>query len=263
MSYRALQVYPENFVRDLAGIAGIVSDNAVDSDHPLDNLIDDRPSTKMKFAAALANHFIDIDLGEDTSIDTLIIPSGHSFGGVTVSLDSGSAHPPVTTTRPFAATAGLIKQGFAASDHQFWRLSVATSGVWEIPEIILTNVKTFTAGPVMEGEVDSFEHPFIRFTQPSGVSPTLSLGPRRRVIDLDYRRMQGTDLTIIEAWIETSGMHKAFWVTPPSFSATPDTDDPAIDCRFDEQPQSRWGVAVPNTEVEKKSFIIRIIENID
>ena len=269
MSYRAVQVYPHHFARDDAGIAGITSNNAVDTDFPLHNLIDDRQTTRMKFNASAADHYIDIDMGSAFTgkPDTLIIPVGHSLNGIACDLLGDTTPTPTTSRASFTPSGtGIIKETVTGTGaaRRYWRLKFNTSGTHVLPGLILAVKGTFTAGFVMVGAPDFPQHSFIRFEQPSGISPTLKTGVDRRVMSLPFNHaLDGADLTTMEDWIATDGMRHPFYIDPPSFSGTPDASDPAIAMKFAEDPESAWGTKVPNTESEKKSFTLDLIESVD
>lgn len=269
MSYRAFQVYYNHYARDDAGIAGLSSNNAVETEFPLDHLIDDRQTTKMKFASVESDHFIDIDMGAGFTgrIDTIIIPAGHSLDGIDIDLLGDTTFAPTTERAGFTPSGtGIIKEDVddGGATRRYWRLEFDTSGAHEIHGLILTLKKTLTVGFVMPDAPDGLRHNFRRLVQPSGISPTIQTGAPQRVMDFQFQNaLRTTDLATMEDWIATPGMIRPFYIDPPSFSATPDTDDPAILCKFDVDPLSRWGVAVPNTETEKKKFELRLIESLD
>lgn len=269
MSFRQIRVYYFNFVRDGTGISGLVSNNTVDPGFPLDFLIDNRNTTKMKFASAESDHWINIDLGSGhtESVNHLIIPAGHNLNGEDIDLFSGASPSPTTPTRisgPVTiATDGVISISFSGQTHRYWRLDFQTSGAHELPQFILSQQYTFDAGPNMRRAEDSFRHSFQRFEQPSGITPTLERGVRRRIMEVIFERVQGDDLAAIEEWIATVGMHHPFWIDPWSFSATPDADDPTAPFKFDDQPEALMGVAVPNTEIETKRYELPLIQSND
>lgn len=268
MSFQAIHVFYFHFGRDVAGIAGLSSNpgNAVDSDHPLDFLIDDRTTTKMKFATAETDHYIDFDFGADHAegIDSIIIPVGHSLDGIALDLLAENSFPPTesqVTNTPSGD--GVIRLAFSEVTRRYWRLEMNTIGAHELPQIILSRLTQFDAGPNMRRALDSFRHSFQRFEQPSGITPTIEQGVRRRLMEIIFERVQGEDLSNIEEWIETSGMHRVFWINPWSFAANPAVTDPTTPFKFEDEPEALMGVAVPNTEVETKKFTLNLIESVD
>lgn len=268
MSFRNIRIFYKHYPRDEAGISGITSNNTVETDFPLENLIDDRQTTKMKFASVEADHFIDIDMGASFTglTDRLMIPAGHSLDGIACVLRGDTFTPPTTSRRNFTPSgSGIIKEVVSDSEttKRHWRLEFG-SGAHEIHGLILTLVKSFNVGFNMPDAEEGFIDNFRRLQQPSGISPTIQTGARQRIMDFPFERaLETTDLATMEDWIATVGMHRPFYVDPPSFSAIPNTDDPSILCKFRESPVSRWGVAVPNTETEKKKFTLRLIESLD
>ena len=270
MSWRNIQAYYENFTRDEAGIAGLSSNNSVESAYPLDALIDNRWTTKMKFAAAAADHYIDIDLGADHSdtIGELIIPAGHSLDGIAMDLLADTTHPPTTSKDSWTQSgSGVIKRSFTAEAKRYYRLEMDTNGAHEFHQLILTNQKTFTAGPNWPKAPNRYRHSYIRFELPSGITPTLQTGTRRRVLQVDFPLVDDqdatNDLATLRAWIEAVGMHHPFWIDPPSFSATPDADDPATPFKFDDEPDSEWGLIVPLNGIDAQAFTLPLIESVD
>ncbi|MCK5641027.1 MAG: hypothetical protein KAJ19_09530, partial [Gammaproteobacteria bacterium] len=267
MSYRDIQVYFSHFARDAAGIAGLTVSYDVEAAFPLDNLIDDRQTTKMKFDSAESDHWIDIDMGAgfDGLIDTIIIPAGHSLDGIDLDLLGDTTHAPTTSRASFTPSGdGIIKETVSDEDtvFRYWRLEFDTLGAHELHGVILTFKKTFTVGFDMPGADDSPVNSFQRFEQPSGITPTLNLGLPRRKMTQDFKHaLAGTDLATMEEWIAI-GMHRPAYIDPPSFSATPDVDDPATLFYFATDPRRAWGTAVPNTETEKKFFTLDLIESV-
>ncbi len=271
MSYRKFQVYYNHFARDAAGLAGlsINASYAVESEFPLDHLIDDRQTTKTKFSTPETDHYIDIDMGVGFTgrIDTIIIPAGHSLDSVAIDLLGDTTFAPTTSRATFTPSGtGIIKEDVndGGATRRYWRLEFNTNGQHEIHGLILTLVKTFTVGFVLKGSEDFPQHNFLRLNQSSGISPTIQKGLPQRVMALPFENaLRTTDLATMEDWIATAGMHRPFYIDPPSFSATPDTDDPAILFKFDGgDPLSAWGTTVPNREVEKKTFQLRLIESV-
>ena len=269
MSYRGIQVYYSHFIRDFAGIAGLSSLNAVDSDFPLDNLIDDRQTRQFKFDQSQSNHYVDIDMGSTFAdfVDTIIIPAGHTLSGVACDLLGDTTHPPTNSRATFNhGDTTIIKETVsdAGTSYRYWRLHFNTNGAHAMAQIVLSFKKVFDNGFVMVGARDSFVHSFNRFEQPSGVSVTLKTGLRRRVSSLPFKHpVETTDLTIAKAWASTCEMQRPFYIDRPSFSATPNIDDPTLHFKFATDPDEAWGTKVPNSEVEKKAFTFDLIESVD
>jgi hypothetical protein len=226
----------------------------------------------MKFASAEVDHYIQIDLGAGHSdtIGILIIPAGHNLDGVDVELVSGPTSSPATERVPEFSQSGdgVIRKSFGGAGDRYWRLNLGTSGAHEFHQLILTNRAAFTTGYDMRQARDSFRHSFIRFDQPSGISPTLEQGVRRRIMEIPFAQVDDsdatTDLAMLKDWVAKVGMHHPFWIDPPSFAGAPDTADPVTPFKFAEpEPDSAYGVTVPHTETEKKSFTLQLIESVD
>ena len=268
MSFRNIRVFYNHYARDNAGIAGITSNNAVETEFPLDHLIDDRQTRKMKFASVEADHFIDIDMGADFTglTDFLIIPAGHSLDSVACVLRGDTTFPPTNSRASFTpGDSGIIKEAVSDSGttKRYWRLEFG-NGQHELHELILTLVKTLSFGFDMPDAPDNFRSAFTRLEQTSGITPTIKKGIQRRVATLPFRHaLESTDLATAKDWAATSEMHRVFYVDTPSFSGTPDVDDPALAFKFEADPERAWGTAVPNKETEKFFYTFEIIQSVD
>lgn len=265
MSFRSLQAYFPNLVQIDAGIQGLSSNNAVDTLHPLERLIDQRQSVSFKYDSAAADHHIDIDMGTTVSAkDTLIIPAGHNLDSVDCELLSGAAFPAATPRASFTPTgAGAIKESFPTNIDRHWRFKQTINGTHEFHQLVITFQFIFDRGIVMENVEDSFRYNFLRLTQPSGISPTLNLGARQRILEVQFESLRATDLSEVKQWIQRTGMQNTFWIDPPSFSGTPDSSDPVAWYKFDDVPDASNATSVPVNGIEKKDVSFLILENID
>lgn len=266
MSWRSLRFHHFNHTRDSAKLVGLSSNNAVDPLHPLERLIDNRASVSFKYNTSAADHWIDVDLGAGftSAVNSLIIPAGHNLDGIDCELLSGASEPAAVSRATFTPSGtGVIREDVEVSTHRYWRFKQTDNGTHEFHQLILTFIAELSRGLVMSGAEDGFSHNFLRFEQPTGISPTLELAPSRRVIQADFRSAQSTDLDRLKSVVEVCGMHHPFYIDPPSFSATPDVTDPAIWVKFSTEPASKYANSVPNNGTEKRDVEFRLIENVD
>jgi hypothetical protein len=266
MSWRSLRFHHFHYARDEAKLVGLSSNNAVNALHPLERLIDNRASVSFKYNTSAADHWVDIDLGAShtRTVNSLIIPAGHNLDSVDCELLSGAASPAATPRASFTPSGtGVIREDVEETTDRHWRFKQTTSGTHEFHQLILTSIGELDRGMVMSGAGDGPRYNFLRFEQPTGISPTLELAPPRRVIEVNFRSLQSSDLTTVKSLIDTVGMHHPFYIDPPSFAADPDADDPAIWMKFDTQPDPKYANSVPNNGTEKRDYDLVIIENVD
>ncbi len=273
MPYRAPRYSHLHAAQDV-GVAAIDLDGATAlAGFPIDNLIDDRQGTVMKLAAAVSGLNIDIDLGANfvTGINRLIIPPNHNIDAITIVDDdnAGFATPATLHALDTGPTPGALIDidtfDTGASTQQFIRITLGTgSKQYFLPQIFLTKVVTLVVGPNLRRAIDQQSANFARQIQPSGLSPTVQLGPLQRRLEYLYEApIEGADLTALEALIDAVGMSRPFYLDPASFSATPAIDDPPISAKFEVMPDVIYAVDVASTGVRQKAFALSIIESFD
>lgn len=273
MPYRSPRYSHLHAARDV-GVAAIDLDgDSAAAGFPIDNLIDDRQGTIFKTSTAVSGLNIDIDLGAGfvTGINRLIVPPNHNIDAITIVDDdnAGFGSPATLHALDTGPTPGaqidIDPFSDGASTQQFVRITIGTgSKQYFLPQIFLTKVVTLVVGPNLRRSVDEQLANFARQVQPTGIQPTVQLGPLQRRIEYLYEApIQGADLTAMEALINDVGMSRPFYLDPASFSATPSVDDPALFAKFETMPNVIYAVDVASTGVRSKAFGLRIIENID
>ena len=258
----------------------ITLSHAENPDFPEANLVDDRAGTLFKFLSSQTDPFIDLNLGpshggpiQDTDgIDRLIIPANHNISALYVEQDTvanfASPDPLHATsgspdTSPVPGTLIDIEFDTKSSDEQYIRVGIIGTDTYQIPQLILTKVATFTAGPDLADSRDEKVANVARQIQPTGLSPTVQLGPDQRVIEYEYPLIEDADLTAMELLINDVGMSFPFWVDPASFSTPPEDDEPVLWMKFASMPNSSNTVLVPSSQSRSKSFSMRLIESLD
>ena len=270
MAFRAPRYSYVHAAREV-GVAAITLSDAASADFPVDNLIDDRAGTIFKFNASAVNPTIDFDLGAnfDTGLSRLIIPSNHDIESVTVEQDTGGSFASPTTLH--AADTGInagVLYDSGPFDQQnsterFIRVTINGTAQFKIPQIILTKIVTLAKGPFLRDSRDEKIANVARQVQPTGLSPTVQLGPQQRVIEYEYPLVEGADLTAMELLVNTVGMSFPFFVDPASFSTPPETDEPVLWMKFAEMPNSSNTVLVPSNQARSKAYQLRLIESLD
>ena len=120
-----------------------------------------------------------------------------------------------------------------------------------------------TPGPVLVDSRDTYQHNYLRFETSSGQSPTLQLGSRQRVVTAEWERaLSGSDLTAMDAFLANVEMHRPFWVDLPSFSTPPETDEPVLWMKFQDEPERRFATQVPSAGTERRKFTLELIEHL-
>lgn len=267
MAFRAPR-YSHVHAGRAVGAAAITTSHALDTDFPKDNIIDDRAGTLCKFAASNV-HWFDFDLGAsfDTGINRLIIPANHNTTLVRVQEDDNAGFStPTNLTGNLAQVAGvLIDMEFVTpSSQRYIRVRLNDTQTHSLSQIFLTKIVTLTVGPSLADSPDEKRANVTRLLQSTGLSPTIQNGPQQRYLEYEYEAaLEGADLTAMEALVDSVGMSRPFFVDPASFSATPETDDPALWMKFAEMPESRNSVLVPMSNARSKIYRLRLIESLD
>jgi len=268
MAYRAPRYCHLHAAREVGASAITLTVGTAHADFPVDNLIDDRAQTLFKFATSVGTPTIIVNLGAgwETGINRLIIPAGHNCTTVRVAEAdnvgmSGLAYLCVNTDISGGALASI---DLTASQDQYLQLIFSATGQFYIPQLIFTKTVTLTVGPTLADSPDGYIANVTRINQNTGQSPTVQHGPQQRVVEYTYENpLDTTDLTAMESLIADVGMHRPFYVDPHSFSATPDTSDPAICMKFAEMPETRNSTLVPMSGTESKTFRLSLIESVD
>ena len=270
MAFRAPRFSYENAYRD-RGVANISLDSGTaHADFPLDNLMDDRIAFAFRMASADILR-IDLDLGAsfETGYDGILI-GGQTYTPVISATVIEASDAAFTADWKLLGSTAQKSDGTAVSkllnfpsSQRYIRFSSLFSSTYQITELVLTKIVTFTKDPDLRGSRDDHEHSFHRFAQPSGRSPTVQYGARRRRIDYQYDDLTGADLVAMDAFIDAVGMSTPFWVDPASFSTPPETDEPPLWMKFASPPVVTSGRMVPADGTEAKSFHLKLIESLD
>jgi len=278
MAYRAPRYCYIHAARDayVMNSSAITISRAAHDDYPIVNMIDDRAGTIFQFDTSVsgASIFIDLDPNStatwQTGLDRLIIPANHNLETIQVweddYLDFQTGPGPYSLSGVIDTVAGeQIDVPFTVQTQtrQFIRLSVTYTAQHFFSQFFLTKVETLGDGPDIADSPDGYRANVTRLEQPDGQSPTVLHGPQQRVMEYNYKLIEGADLATMEAMIAEVGMDRPFWVDPASFSDTPETDDPPIWMKFHEMPESRHTVLVPMRNAESKAFSLRLIESLD
>jgi len=273
MAFRAPRYSYVHAAREV-GVAWITVSDTADADFPVDNLIDDRAGTIFKWSASVVNPTIDIDLGAgfDTGISRLIIPSNHNIEQITVQDDDAADFVGATTlhaadTSPVAGTLIDIEFDTGNSTQRYIRITITGTAQYSLSQIILTKIIFDSAtapGPNLVASPDGHKANASRLIQQTGLSPTTPHGAQQRVLDYLYESpLSGSDLTDMEAFIDSVGMSRPFYVDPASFSTPPETDEPALWMKFADKPRSQNSILVPMIAARSKTFELSLIESLD
>lgn len=253
------------------GAAEITVSDTPHTDFPVRNLIDDRSKTLFKWSASVVNPTIDIDLGDGfvTGISRLIIPSNHNIESITVQDDDASDFVGATTLHAAdtSINAGTLYDSGAFdtgnSTQRYIRITINGTDQFFLPQIVLTKIVTFTVGPDIKDSEDEKRDNVARQLQPTGISPTVQLGPQQRLIDYEYPIVEGDDLTAMELLVDDVGKILPFWVDPASFSTPRETDEPVLWMKFAQMPTSSNTVLVPSSQARSKEYSLQLIESLD
>lgn len=228
MSYRAPALCFLHALRKAGGSAVTVSSEA--AGFPKARLLDNRTASLFKFAAAAANLYVQVDRGATTpeAIDRLLIPSGHNLSGASVAVlasATGAFAGEESSLASWTAGAGLIDQALTSSTARYIRFRIATSGQWEIGEIVFTRTRTPSRGPEPRWTVDVFPNQ-VQTRMRSGEVYGLVIGPEATAYRIRLFGVSSADKLIFdELWAEV-GAHSPFYFVPP------DTADPVLWARL-------------------------------
>ena len=264
MAFRNFRFAHLHAARD-AGITGLSTNNAVDSDFPLDLLIDNRASVPMKFSATTTGHEIIIDRGSGTlaEIDRLVVPAGHNWSlEILIHSDDNSAFssPSLLVS---VTTATIIDETFTANNERYIRVQFVGSGRWETPELIFTSIVEPSEGPALAGVTDEVITNAAQFPKPDGSMPSIQYGPQQRRFEIAYARATGSDMTGLDGLVEATGSMNPFFVDPPSYSTPPETDEPVRWMKMESDPVVRQSTFVPQEGTGYKDYQFAFRDYID
>jgi len=262
MAFRNFRIGFLNAYRE-AGISALSSGNAVNSSFPLDNVMDDSAGRTMRFNASVNGHTLDINRGAGFAslrgIDRIWLAAGHNINinlrvlQHTASDFSGATVLMVNT----AVTLGQAFQAeFTKSDEQYIRVQFNDTGLWHVPEIVLSETRTFTRGADLDDANDTLESINRRILHEDGAVSFIELGGPRRRFSATWNRAQTADLTLLQDLIDEVGTSRPFLVDPPSFSVTPDTDEPVRWVRLANDVTQEWATGVTGGGVKKQTFTL-------
>jgi hypothetical protein len=216
-----------------AGAANLSSDDE-DTDFPLENLIDGRPSSLFKFDSS-GSHYVIVDRGTQPmseAVGRIIIPAGHNLAAATLvrvhSSTTGAWGGEETLRKGWDQTGesdpdGIIDQDFTAeTTDRYLRFYVLTPAgtTWEFGQLYFTRTRqATTAGPEP------------RWTdQPESISVVRELWSRsatslyaanRRRYSFRTHILESTDLSVYDELFTAVSDSTAFYMDPPDDTETP------------------------------------------
>lgn len=279
MAYRSPRFSHVHAARKKGATQILISDTA-HADFPKENMIDNRNTgTFFKWSASVTDPTITVDLGDErvaddiSSLSRLIIPPNHNILSLYIQDDDNSGMSSPTDlhasvgapdTSPTAGQLIDIEFDTADSTQRYIRLSIVGTATFQVPQLVFTKIFAPTIGPNLGEAIDEFRDNISRHQQPTGLSPTVKLGPQQRFLEYEWEPpISGADLTGMENFIASVGMEHPFWVDPASFSTPPETDEPALAMKFERMPRVRNSVVVPLSEARAKTFSFSLIESLD
>lgn len=210
MTWRTPQYATLHAIRAAAGV-GLTTSATVDSDFPIANLWNDRPSVPFKWSSSAADHYIQYDTqaGGSATWDSsrLYIPAGHTVtsGNLKVEGDDDVAFGTPTTLLAATAVSGLldtrgaINTEFTLSTERYVRVTFSGTGAWTIPECWFTATLTTTDGP----EPEWTDEPRSNVQQFDG-GDTLQDDADQQFIEYEYAAsglVAAADLTTLETLV--------------------------------------------------------------
>jgi hypothetical protein len=211
-----------------AGAANLSSD-AEDSDYPLENLIDYRPSTLFKFSSSGA-HWVKVDRGTQPmseGVNRLIIPAGHNLENAAYCYLQSSINDSDWTLQEFWNQStvtdpdGLIDRSFGSITDRWLRFGTTTTGyTWEFGQLYLTRTRQGTqAGPEPEYTDQPLAVSIVR--DMPGRSANSLLGPARRYYKFKIQRVPSADIDVYDDLFASNSDAVPFYFQPPD-----DTENP-------------------------------------
>ena len=265
MAFRNIRLGFLNAYRE-AGIANVTSEQTQDALYPIDNIMDDSASRTFRTNVSLGTHRIIVDRGLGWAalrgIDRIYIPAGHNLTGNLEVKDDSAIDFVTTPATLLTATAVSTTVGeafqdeFTASTQRFVGVNFTSTGLWHIPEIILSETRTFVRGASMDDAIDTLEHQNLFIQHGNGAITVIELGGDRRRFEATWHNMHDADLTLLEEFIAEVGTSRPFLIDPPSFSATPDTDEPTRWVRLAGDVQRRWANPATGTGIKRQTMTL-------
>lgn len=179
-----------------------------------------------KFGSSGANSRVDIDRGAGTltTLDRLVIPSGHNLGAQTVTLygsATGAFAGEETTLHTFSSAAGLINQTLTTpSALRYLRCVFAGTGQWQLGELWVGKTITLASGAAPRWS-DPYAPNLITYVFDSGVTGSVELGPAIRSFSYSFDGLVAADTLLMEELLQDIGygLH-TFWFMPPDTGET-------------------------------------------
>jgi hypothetical protein len=237
------------------GVSAITANATVDTNYPVANLIDDRPSVRFKWTDAAADHTIDVDLGAGfvTGIDRLWIPNHNITGAYVVQEDDNGSFTSPTTIGSGSMTSGTdLDKSLTASTERYLRLKITASGAWELGQLWYTTIVTTEAGPE-QGWVDELVPNVLQL--PSGDS--LQTDVDQQLYEFTYPLAgdaAAADLTSLEALIAAVSTYRPFLLDPPY-----DTEALRI-VKLTERARVRSNTLVPNSSARTAEIVLSMMD---
>lgn len=144
-----------------------------------------------KFGSSGANSRIDVNRGAGTlsTLDRLVIPSGHNLGAQTVNVygsATGAFAGEEVTLHTFTSAAGLLNEVLTTpSAHRYLRVVFAGTGQWQLGELWIGRTVTLTQGQSSAWS-DPYAPNLLYYVFDSGVTGAVELGPAVRALDFSW-----------------------------------------------------------------------------
>jgi len=231
MAYRLPQFMFLHAAQD-AGVGSITANNAVDSDYPLAHLIDNRPSSLMKFDASESDHWIKIDRGAAglEALDRLIIPAGHNLNPncTFLAIQSNTSDSfPGGSTRGSIATPpnAMIDLDLTEEDpeHRWLFINFTGSDAYELGQLFFSHSRVMTTRGPDPGWVERPVPSMIRRELATREANSL-LAANRKAWSLKHNALDSTDVAILDDLLDAVGVGAA----PFYYDSTESTDDPRL-----------------------------------
>jgi len=211
------------------GVGNITLNNDYeDADFPIAHLIDNRPSSLMKFSQSASDHWIKIDRGSGSleAIDRLIIPEGHNLDpATTITIETNSTDEWPGTTRGTLVTpgSGLLDITLTSNTDRWIYVEIFGTGTWEIGQLFFTRTRTMTtAGP--DSKWTERPVPAMIRRELSTREANSTLAANRKAWSLTHNALDSTDVAILDDLLEAVGVG----ASPFYYDSTDDGDDPRL-----------------------------------
>lgn len=253
MAYRQ----PE-FLLDHLGASRSLSDivalNLTDAN--IRRLIDRRQGSLAVWSTSSASHHFRIDMGEQYSPTTLIIPAGHNLDGIDLDIYSD---PDATWVGPiFRSThtvsgSGVIEHelGSPSRTDRIYQINFDGTGTWELSEVWYGIKQALSATAYVDPRFEfNTVSQTIETAYPGG-NAIVDLAPPRREFTLEIRNVDpsSADWTLLDA-IATQGRSESFWYWPPD-----DTDPGPFLVQLERDPDVQQDHPAPSVSL---SYRVRL-----